>query len=58
MYPHRPVTRLLYRYDEVVESAWKTGETSRLVTYLTKLAGAVNTWYAEEKILGAERGIG
>lgn len=55
IYPYRPVIRLLYHYEEAVERAWRTGESNHLVSYLTKLAGAVNTWYAGEKILGTEQ---
>lgn len=44
------VEKLLYRFPEVVEKASKEYSPHHLVTYLTELAGAFNSFYATEKI--------
>ena len=43
--------RLLYRFPEVVKRAAGSHEPHLLTTFLIELAGAFNSWYAEEKIL-------
>lgn len=43
--------KLLYRFPEVVERANKEYEPHYVTTYLTKLAGAFNSFYAKEKIV-------
>jgi arginyl-tRNA synthetase len=44
--------RLLYQFPEVVERAAREYEPHHIVTYLTQLAGAFNTYYAKHKIVG------
>lgn len=44
------IERLLYRFPDVVEYALHEREPHRVATYLTALASAFNTFYAEEKI--------
>lgn len=46
--------RLLPRFPEVVERAGKEYEPHHVTTYLTELASAFNSWYAEGRILGDE----
>jgi arginyl-tRNA synthetase len=43
--------RLFYRFPEVVERAQIEHEPHYITTYLTQLASAWNSWYAETKIL-------
>ena len=55
---HAPTTpyaleRMVYRFPEVVATAARAHEPHHLVTYLTELAGAFNTFYAHEKIADA-----
>lgn len=45
--------RLVYRFPEVTESALDEREPHQVVTYLTQLAGAFNSFYAAEKIADA-----
>jgi arginyl-tRNA synthetase len=45
--------RLLYRFPEIVERAASEYEPHYIVTYLTELAGAFNSYYAKNLILGA-----
>jgi arginyl-tRNA synthetase len=47
------VERSLYQFEEVVATAWETRAPHLLVTYLTELAGAFNSFYAHEKIADA-----
>jgi len=42
---------LLYRFPEVVEHSLKTYSPNHLVTYLTELASAFNSYYAKNKIV-------
>ncbi|KKW32832.1 MAG: Arginine-tRNA ligase [Parcubacteria group bacterium GW2011_GWA1_53_13] len=44
--------RVLVHYSEVVERAAKELEPHYLTTYLTELASAFNSWYAQEKVIG------
>ena len=46
--------RLLPRFPAVVERAAKQYEPHYVTTYLTELASAFNSWYAQEKIIGSE----
>jgi arginyl-tRNA synthetase len=46
--------RLLPRFPEVVERAGKEYEPHYITTYLTELASAFNSWYAEGRIIGSE----
>lgn len=46
--------RLLVRFPAIVERAAKEYEPHYVTTYLTELAGAFNSWYAREKIIGSE----
>lgn len=46
--------RLLPRFPEVVKRAAHEYEPHYVTTYLTELAGAFNSWYAQEKIIGTE----
>jgi len=48
------IERLLYRFPEVVERAGKAYEPHHITTYLTELAGAFNSFYANERILDAK----
>ncbi len=45
------VTRLLHRFPEIVEHASVLMEPHIITTYLTELASAYNSWYAQEQIL-------
>lgn len=49
-----PVEKLLYRFPEVVERAAADYAPNYLVTYLTDLASAFNSYYAANKIIGSE----
>ncbi|TSC58212.1 MAG: arginyl-tRNA synthetase, partial [Parcubacteria group bacterium Greene0416_79] len=54
--PRREVTileRLLYRFPEVVARAGEELEPHYVMTYLTELAGAFNSWYANNQIIGS-----
>jgi len=44
------IEHVLYRFPEVVEEATELHEPHRLISYLTELAGAFNSFYAKEKI--------
>ena len=44
--------RLLPRFPQVVERAAREYEPHYVTTYLTELASAFNSWYAQEKIIG------
>ena len=44
------IERLLYQLPEVIEYSTDEREPHHLVTYLTELAGAFNTFYAKERI--------
>lgn len=46
-----PLDRLLYRFPEVVERAWKEYQPHYITTFLTELAGSFNSWYAKEQIV-------
>ena len=43
---------MLVHYSEVVARAAKELEPHYLTTYLTELASAFNSWYAQEKVIG------
>jgi arginyl-tRNA synthetase len=45
--------RVLYQFPEVVMSAYEHRAPHLIATYLSELAGAFNTWYANEKIVDA-----
>jgi arginyl-tRNA synthetase len=45
--------RLLPRFPDIVFRAAKEYEPHHVTTYLTELAGAFNSWYAGEKIIGS-----
>ncbi len=45
------VTRLIHRFPEIVEHAASLMEPHIVTTYLTELASAHNSWYAQEQIL-------
>jgi arginyl-tRNA synthetase len=45
--------RLLPRFPQVVERAAREYEPHYVTTYLTELASAFNSWYAQEKIIGS-----
>ncbi len=49
--PPSLVTRLLHRFPEVIEQASVLMEPHIVTTYLTELASAYNSWYAQEQIL-------
>jgi len=46
--------KLLYRFPEIVARAGDEYEPHNVTTYLTELAGAFNSFYATEKIIGGE----
>lgn len=48
------VEKILYRFEEVVLEATHEDAPQKVVTYLTELAGAFNTFYAHEKIADTE----
>ncbi len=45
------VERLVYQFPEVVQTALVERAPHKVTTYLTELAGAFNTFYAQEKIV-------
>ncbi len=45
------VARLLHRFPEIVEYAARLYEPHILTTHLTEIAGAFNSWYAQEQVL-------
>lgn len=54
--PEAPLfERLLPRFPEIVERAAREYEPHYIVTYLTKLAGAFNSWYAHERVIDADQ---
>lgn len=46
--------RLMVRFPEVVLRAASEHEPHYVTTYLTELASAFNSWYAQEKIIGGD----
>ena len=42
---------MLVRFPEVAVRAWQELEPHHIVTYLTELSSAFNTFYAQEKII-------
>lgn len=44
------VEKVLYRFEEVIKTAFEERAPHKVVTYLTQLAGMFNTFYAHEKI--------
>jgi arginyl-tRNA synthetase len=46
--------RMIYRFPEVVERAWEEKGPQLVANYIVNLAGAFNSFYAQEKI--AEEG--
>ena len=50
--PENPyeIEKILYRFPEVVREATEEREPHKVVTYLTDLASAFNSFYAQEKI--------
>lgn len=47
----REIEKMLYRFPEIVERAGKEYAPNYIVTYLTELAGAFNSFYAHEQVL-------
>ena len=47
------IERLLYRFPEIVKRAQREYEPHYVTTYLTELAGAFNSYYAQERIVDA-----
>jgi len=47
-----PVERLLYQFPEVVTRALEEYEPHHIITYITELAAAFNSYYANSHILG------
>ena len=45
---------LLVHYSDAVERAAKEMEPHYVTTFLTELAAAFNSWYAQEKVIGGE----
>ncbi|MDZ4225977.1 MAG: DALR anticodon-binding domain-containing protein, partial [Patescibacteria group bacterium] len=52
--PMVPLARVLVHYSDAVERAAKELEPHYVTTYLTELASAFNSWYAQEKVIGGE----
>ncbi|HYF13068.1 MAG TPA: arginine--tRNA ligase [Candidatus Paceibacterota bacterium] len=54
--PAQPHTleRLLLHFPNVVERAAQELEPHYITTYLTELAGAFNSWYAQERVIGGK----
>lgn len=48
------VEKIIYQFPEVIEKALRERAPHQVVTYLTELAGAFNTFYAAEKIADAD----
>jgi len=46
-----PVERLIYRFPEVVEESFRERSPHKVAQFLKELAGAFNTFYAQEKII-------
>jgi len=49
-----PLEHLLYRLPEVIENAYSELAPQKLVTYLIEVAGAFNSFYAQNQIIGSE----
>lgn len=49
-----PVERLLYQFPELVKDAHVNRAPHTIVTYLTELAGAFNSFYAQGKIIDSD----
>lgn len=47
------VERIIYQFEEVVKEAFNDRAPHKVTTYLTELAGAFNSFYAQEKIADA-----
>lgn len=54
--PDKPykIARLIVRFPDIVAHAEATSSPNILTTYLTELAGAWNSFYAQERIIGGE----
>ena len=52
--PMVPLARVLVHYSDAVARAAKEMEPHYVTTYLTELAAAFNSWYAQEKVIGGE----
>ncbi len=50
--PMLPLARLLIHFPDAVERAAKELEPHYVTTYITELAAAFNSWYAQEKVIG------
>lgn len=50
--PMVPLARVLVHYVDAIERAAKEMEPHYVTTYLTELAAAFNSWYAQEKVIG------
>ncbi len=52
LFPETPykVERIIYQFEEVVREAFCERAPHKVTTYLTELAGAFNSFYAQEKI--------
>jgi len=48
------VEKIIYRFPEVIEEALKERAPHKVVGYLTEVAGAFNSFYAQEKIADKE----
>lgn len=48
------IEKILYRFEEVIKEALTIRSPHVIATYLTELAGAFNSFYAEEKIADAD----
>ena len=49
-----PLPRLLIHFPEVVERAARELEPHYVTTYLTELASAFNSWYANNRVIGGD----
>lgn len=48
------VERILYQFPEIVERSYSELAPQHIATYLVSLAGAFNSYYAQNKIIGSE----
>ena len=49
-----PLARLLIHYPDAVARAAEELEPHYVATYVTELAGAFNSWYASERVIGSK----
>ncbi len=50
----RALARMLLQFGDIVKRAQKDYEPHHVATYAAQLAGAYNSWYAQEHVLGTD----